>query len=225
MLLELDDKDFPTDMDVVIKEFDCDSEHDLALLWGQFDSLISSRSKPDVVNAAVRNHPELDHVQPTKANEIITGLIWALNKGNKINYNLDQRQALVHRHVDFLVFASDFAGNELMRRAAVIAAMYHTWKTDAAKATEFWTLVRDEAGLTPECPTRTLQKFLRQNIGGRESRNSNVREKWIPMAYYIKSVVAWNAWIKGKKTNLHYYERAYIDDNGKVANFLLPDRV
>jgi hypothetical protein len=91
-------------------------------------------------------------------------------------------------------------------RLAVIAAMLLTYRKDEARATQFWSLVRDETGPSPDQPDRVLARWLATTVmdKGRGSRRGTTA-KADGRQFFVKCLHAWNAWRNGEpRAKLQY---------------------
>lgn len=200
MLLELNGR-FPTDMKAHVMEFACDTMEDLAELFAQFDAKGSVRSFFDNLTVHGRIHPELNDISPTVMAKCVSGITFALGLNKKVT--VDERARLVHSHQPFILWAAEFGRARHMDRAPVMAALYDTYHRHAAAATEFWRHVRDEDHPDVDDPSRVLARFLRDSLVLTGQQKTS--RKWSPKAFYVKAIHAWNAYRRGTKTDLKFY--------------------
>jgi len=81
-------------------------------------------------------------------------------------------------------------------RAPIVFVMFKTYRINETMAFDFWEKVRDGEHLTKQMPEMQLREFL-MNTNPRETTNHK---------YIYKAILAWNASITNKTTNLAYRE-------------------
>lgn len=191
MLAELTDSDFPFGLNVFIKEYDCQTERDLAELFDRFDKPVSSRTRNESVNAHAKTQPELQSVKPTTAYCCAAGIAWFMREVSGIACDCSVTSGLVHEHPEVIKWMS---GCQIDRKPGVYAAMYETWCIDRFGAETFWLSVKNENHPDPKYPTRRLATRLKDCADSREA--------------YAVCIHAWNAQRRGKTTNLNYFKAA-----------------
>lgn len=196
---------FPNGMSVVLDEFTCKTQSDLADLFDQFDNRHSLRTLTDKVNAHKACDDIIRSVSATDVKNAVSGIAWYLfNVGDAAAMDEDRRIRLMHEFPEFVAWAAAFVRPRGFRRSGVVAAMFATSETNRLAATQFWQHVTEEDHADNQNPTRSLAKFLVASIGD----GHNGKSKWPPRAFYVKCVHAWNAWRDGRGTDLSYYPTA-----------------
>lgn len=189
--LQCSNGDFPQGLDVIIDEFACETEADIAELFGQFDALASARNIDNIVNAHARLHAELDEIPTSVVSACVAGIKLALSQGQTTRTPMEERARIVHEWKDFILAAANPMRSRTLRRPGIVAAMMVTWVRNAEEALKFWRAVaaEDEA---PEQPSRLLAKVLR------EAQLQTNKTRWSQADYYYKCVLAWNAFRQGR---------------------------
>lgn len=204
---------FPAGLSAVIDEFVCDTEQDLAELFGQFDAQESIRSTRDICGAHARTIPALAGIADSFINLAVSGIASALRyKGDLENPTTEERARLAYDYPDFILWAM---GDGLMRprhlsRHPIVGAAFSTYCVNREVATDFWKMVRDETNTDHNHPTRVLARFLR-DVSSRGTRPTG--HKWEGRSVYSKCIHAWNAFRRGETiTHVKYYPNAPIAD-------------
>jgi hypothetical protein len=223
MLANWTGEDIP-DFLAVVEEYECDTIEDVAKLYATFDSTTQSRTARDIYLTFAGTVPELANLPVNHISTAVSGMDLHQNRGVPTGGRRQaaDRAELLLEHPEFVVWASEILSGgqdnlggskdkrrevKHLRRSAVVGAMWATWLKAKGAATEFWTLVRDETGATPNTPDRKLARYL-LTTGADKSRN---RAKVAsPREMYAKCLHAWNAWRKGEGTNLNYYPEADV---------------
>lgn len=195
---------FPVAMHVVIDEFACDTDQDLAELFAQFDNAKSTRTAGEMTLAHARVYDDLRDIKPTTIERGISGIAFAITNANELGtVDAETKSRLVHSNRDFLHFGNALIGARMFCRAPVIAAIYTTWKVDAEACMRFWKLTQDESHPDRGHPTRILSKLLNEIT--LTARQKNAFKAWTSRAIYVKCLHAWNAYRKGTTTELKYH--------------------
>jgi hypothetical protein len=207
MLANCPEEIFPADMKVVIDRFECDTRHDLADLFDQFDPRRSIRSASEKINAHKGVHNDLDETSPTDINKCISGIAFYLtDDGASKRLDEEERMGLIHEYREFIIWASQFTGRRHLGFVGLVAAMFATYNKSKKAADAFWKQVANEDHPDAKNASRVLAMFLRDSVA---MFKPNSREpKWPPRAYYVKSLHAWNAWRRDEVTSLSYYPNA-----------------
>lgn len=190
----------PKDIEVVIERYECDTLADVARLYSTFDTRESNRSTADINRAYAASVKELADVAAFAVNICVTGIEYSVS-GESSSRNLAaDRAEQAMKETAFIVWADTVLTLKHLKRSAVVAAMFLTWKKSQKDSNEFWLMVRDGTGSTPSCPTRKLEKFLLTNMvkGSQKDKSVTTREM------HVKCLHAWNAWRKGATTDLRY---------------------
>jgi len=185
---------FPKDMNVTIREFRAPHIGAARDLYEQFDQARSTRTVADFIKCRAGYVPKLVNISPTAIDVAIRGIAFHLCLHNTNGYD---RLDFIPMYPDFIVWSGILTGTRHLQKSGVIGAAFATWAFDETLANEFWTMVREEAGKTKECPTRVLAKFLQDILLDRSIQ-------WPPRALYVKCCHAWNAWRGGRGTSLKY---------------------
>lgn len=220
VLQNAEQKQFPDGLSVIVDKFEADTTKGVADCWGDFDNQTSVRSLQDLLNAAQNVHDNLRGMKVTNTTTITNGIGYALypSQGGKLDG--DSKKEFVHEYADFYLWANQFIAPKMFRRGPVIAVMFRTYQIDQEIAAQFWTLVREESHPNVKHSTRKLAKFLREASMKECGANKG---KWTPMAFYVKTVLAWNAFVRNKECDiLKFVEEAYYDKKGKVLHDKVP---
>jgi hypothetical protein len=160
-----------------VQEFECDTTHDLAHLFEQFNAHWSSRSQLDLTGFHLAIQPELHtKVSREAAYRAVQGITWYLTKlygykKGKRNEHLD----LIHKNGEyeklFLFFGHDEMNlnpkvSKEIAPQPVVAAIFHTIRQGTEDDKWFWRLA---AGRLESIPDQNsyhykLAKFLRDAI-------------------------------------------------------------
>lgn len=190
---------FPAKLTVSQMLFKVDNEADLALLYGQFDAMASSRKMRDILQAKLATCDAADSLPCATAVQIILcGVAVATDKIN-CDDAPNVRAAMIDGNKDFIKFASKFVNIDHLGIAAVMAAMYKTWLKDREAAAVFWKQVATENHWDPAHPTRALARFLVTR-----TQQTAVAKPWRRRAILAKCIHAWNAARNGKTSLLKY---------------------
>lgn len=205
--------DRPTDLYVVVEQYECDTLEDVARLYATFDTRESVKTTGDINKCFAGAHDDLSQLPNKLVNTCVSGLAFEKWEDGYFSQRAEDRAALILQHGDFAMWAFTVIWPETkdtrhLVRSPVLAAMFRTYKKSQKHAGEFWGLVRDGSGTDHRSPDRVLHKMLitssvntgrgavpgRRTVAGREM--------------YIKCIHAWNAWRKGVSTDLKYYPNA-----------------
>ena len=200
MLANLANGLFPQGTTVLIDEYACESEQDLADLFMQFDAPRSQRTQAESCAAHARTHDELGELTPTACQNIVTAIAWYLRHVLGVQTDREASARLVHEHKPFFVQLGHLFSQRFFARAPVGAAIFATWNVHPETAQQFWELVRDEDHLLNDHPTRTLARFLREEL----SKDANKRDAF---GLYARCVHAWNAYRDGRMASVLRHHR------------------
>lgn len=197
---------FPEHLKVVIDHFRCDTLKDLADLFGQFDNRQSLRTPVDIMNAHGRIHDELNGLSGATLRKACDGIAWMYSDVEG-SYPLgdEEKSRLVHDHIGFICWVSQFTKPRRLSRRGTVAAMFMSFGIAPAAATTFWKQIRDESHPDPKHPTRTYAKFLQEVTTLSPGKN-----QWKPRAFCVKAIIAWNAALENRTTSLKYHPNAPI---------------
>lgn len=198
---------FPNGLEVTIKEFTCESEDDLADLFMQFDNKSSSRSDIEALMVGAAMHPELEGISKTSLMHATNGIARAVTRFDS-KVRIDDRRGLIPGNTDFIQWVRSYTGRNDLRRVGVIAAMYDTYRKDRQKCDEFWRLVSKESHADPNHPTRRLARLLKEVEYAKKSGRGGSRSAVGNETMYAKCVHAWNAFRRGRSTDMKVFSNA-----------------
>lgn len=199
---------------VTIERYSADTLKEVVELYNTFDSKNQSRTVRDINASFAAISPELRDFPVSVISLIINGINYA-ELGERV-YTLQpaERAEKILDHIEFSTWFYDelYKHNtvnfRLLMKAGVVAAMFLTFNKSRQAATEFWTAVRDETGVSPNTPDRKLARFINRTRAISRVKNSSDRENVGAHEYMIKSLLAWNAWRKGVSTELRYFKNS-----------------
>jgi hypothetical protein len=191
---------FPSNLQVIIDRFSCETLDDVADLFDQFDHRKSIRTMIQKVRAHRAVESSLAEVSPTSINVCATGIACALGDFQRLDE--DQRIQLIHRESHFIVWASPFAKKRHLSASGQMAAIYLTHKKDPIYARGFWEEVADGSNPDHTHPTRVLGEFLKE-----QCQTGVGSKKFTAKEICAKCIHAWNAARNGGKTALKMYNR------------------
>lgn len=199
-LASIDEAVFPHKLKVVVDEFVCDTEQDVAILFEHFDAGESSRSRDEMIAAHARSEHDLDNVASTKIRKIVDGIAWGIGITDSTRLDKHQRSALTHTHQQFILFAEKFANDKTLALAAVMGAIYRTWKVCDVTADCFWELVMNESHVNKDHPTRALSRWLRSTRFSTDEAKGTARKSYTPTQIHERCIHQWNAFRNGRET-------------------------
>ena len=122
----------------------------------------------------------------------------------------DKSAALLaeHRKVCEWIHELGIGKAKHMLRAPVIAAMVSTYRKSQRAAEEFWTGVRDGAGLKKVDARLTIREYLKDVSLQGGTKNATGRDLSDRRCMYAKCIHAWNAWRDDRPTQLKYHAGA-----------------
>lgn len=202
MLLSLNGH-FPAGLYARIKQFDCTTPEDLALLFQQFDAQQSTRNSAEKCAPYKMLRPELADVSTSAVNNALIGVAWYLAEKNGVLFAKAEQPKLLSQFPKPIAFVAQFMGTRRLNRKGVAAAIFATYLASSEAAVNFWPYVRDENHEDKDNPTRTLGAFLRHVCIDPIDRNT--RKKWDTPAYFAKCIHGWNAYREERTTNLKFY--------------------
>lgn len=201
----------PSGMTVTILEFEAETKIDVAVLYTQFDTPESVKTKSDTLKA-ITSFNELINSLPVKfKNDISKAFELAINptKG-KCSNNIRER-ALGMLEPEKLTFIEwlynnlyiGYSGAKHIWRSPVMAVMYLNYQKDPQDTLEFWGRVRDENGDKPTWVCRQLAKWL--------TTTSLNNTPDIYREFYVRCMQAWNAHREGNmERDLKYYKNSKL---------------
>lgn len=207
---------FPKGLMASIEHFVLDNHDELPLLFSQFDSKASARSRTDVTWAYVSQRPELlSLLTRGKADLAAGGIAYGLDNGiNLRRYTQEERAELLWEHEEFVIWCSEFvpAGKRrFMARVPVLAAVFRTYGIDDVGAQRFWRWVRDDDYPQKEHPTRNLREYLYELAIKSPTDRQHSRFGYnLAREIYVKCLHSWNAYCDGKTTKLYYRENTPV---------------
>jgi hypothetical protein len=201
---------------VTITDFSCDTLADVAHLYSTFDSVATVRRPADINKMFATAVPELTGVQDHLINRMVAGINYAPTKEHYAR-TLEERAEVLLTEWPFVVWfvQNMYEGIEIdarskqrmLLRGPVLGAMFGTYKRDKEAAKKFWLEVRDATAPSEGAVTRRLERYLRESTLHRE-RTRVARDNAVPTdtrAMWSKCAIAWNAWRKGRPSELRYY--------------------
>lgn len=197
---------------VRISTFRCTEPEDVAKLYATFDARLSAKTQGDINRAYCAGSDVLSGLSARVRDTISAGLALSVYEDSA-----DQKGMAVKRG-ELLAKSADFAAwvvallsgqkqtdIEYLLRAPVVAAMHRTWKVSQRASMEFWTLVGSGSADKPTDPTRVLGKRLMRTTVGVGRGASIGKSTDTRRGMTVRCLHAWNAWRKGKSTDLKYY--------------------
>lgn len=198
---------------VIISYYECDSLRDVSKLYSTFDSKVQSRNISDINRSFASCVPRLVGVDQRTLNLCAGALTYAdVQDEYRRKFQPQERAEKLLEYSDFVIWVhnlvrSSNSTNSSLKRMAVFAAMFLCYRKHPNLATEFFTAVRDETGLTPECPDRKLGRYLLITSSVKSRRYGGYEHMRIPdREFFVKVLHAFNAWRKDEKTNMTYYK-------------------
>jgi len=210
------------DLYAVVEEYDCDTLEDVVHLYSTFDSNMQVRNQSDINKMFAASIPELKEFDSKTINLLVGGLSYwkfpgATGATNSATRTSADKAEVLFDEVEFCLWANRLLSEggvkhcQHLRRVPVVGAIRSCWNKSKSAALEFWKAVRDETGERPDCPDRTLAKWLTiMKVKNGAHGDVPARYKVFPREFYVKCLLGWNAWRKGEKTNLKYYPGAKL---------------
>ncbi len=199
----------------IVEYYECESKDDLALLYSQFDSVLSSRTTNDIARTALNRLSVSWHERTVQL--MVQALAFVQNGSKFRNMSRDQKVFLLERsHIpagNFIekLFFGAVKGQPSPRHMMsipIVAAMLETYAKNPADAVKFWTSVRDGDSLVVDSPEFKLREYLKTGSYAKNKRFGTnsllIREA------YVKARHAWNAYRSGTRTNLKYYKETSV---------------
>lgn len=188
--------DLPARMAIHVDHYEADNTVGLGLLFRQFDSRLSARSRADVAGAYQGLVPELAVLGRKRVKLGVEGIAWytrAIEKlptasGDDLYTSL--LQPVYHPFLAWLDTVLSIKTPE-MEKAPVVAAMYGTFLQSQTGAQDFWSHAAKDDLADDSDPRAVLSREL--------VRIKEEREPVAPAAYYAKCVKAWNAFREGDR--------------------------
>jgi hypothetical protein len=214
--------DFPKDLDVIVDEFVCDTEEDLAVLFEQFDNKRSSRTEADIFGAHGRVALGDLEIANSEIRDVVNGIAYHLHlraiesaaQGFHERVDVD-RMSLIAKYREFFEWRKSIGTTKAraknMARKALGAAVFATWTHNKEAATDFWSQLMSESNPDVDHPTRVLGRFIRDEVIGHRrggGGNKNSREVWDDRSVYCKCLNAYIAYREGRPTGLRYFASA-----------------
>lgn len=194
-------------VNAVVEEYNCKTPEDFSLLYRQFDNN-ASRSLGDITR------PEAMALKLNWAKGTIPVVMTAIGfiEGHeKLHKNI--RIESLKKYVDVGSFVNDILScvksseNKHLRRGAVVAAMFVTYRKCNADAETFWAEVRDGENLKGNSPTLKLRNYLlsTNTAVGRGVDAPSLNAAASNKEMYAKCIIAWNAYRRGDSTQLKFF--------------------
>jgi len=171
------------------------------MLFRQFDSRRSARSKEDISGAYQCFHEALRPCNRSILKVAVEGATWfrrevqeqglAVKSGDDIYTLFDEER--LHPFFQMMdAVLKDGKSNEL-KRVPIMAAAYGTWLDDAKQAAEFWRLAA--------LGTKRTEEDAASDLDGELLRIREEKEKISARDLYAKCVKAWSAYGNGIRVN------------------------
>lgn len=203
---------------VLVEEFECDSEQDLAALYSMFDSKTSARTKAHIVQTVTSSEPRFNSINKTIMASTINALScekWGINVGGRVgNYD---KAALSLDNVDFILWVADLFDSKpkmVFVRDGVIMAALAMYRENISKAYRFWEETLCATNPNPSSGTRKLREVLLTS----QCRTTRSTEKKTYSRDEFANVclAAWKAWkenrnvtyLRASKDALDMYRRS-----------------
>jgi len=124
---------------------------------------------------------------------------------------VERAEALI-ANVDFASWLHRLAnyhqdGGRFLLRGPVVGAIYGTYRKSKSASREFWEMVKTGDGRPAKAPDRKLRDFLMLH-SVQSGRGAKLARATIPKEFFVKSILAWNAWRRNEPTDLKYYHDA-----------------
>jgi hypothetical protein len=208
------DGDLPEGLVVNLTRYKVDDERDEILLFRQFDTRPSIRSKADVAGAYQGMEEALRGVPRAAARAAIDGIAWHLSR--KVGLPVpkgDEVYDLFHQgqHTPFIVWLGNLLTMKTpeLKKAPVVGAIYASWEKDPDAAKVFWhEVARGGAEFEEKAPSSTLDHWL---------QDTKIKKRRTPITdvqLYQGCVYAWNAHRNGKPSieNIKYdVRKGFLD--------------
>lgn len=205
MLVELNGE-FPANVVAHIDNYQVDDENGLALLFRQFDDRKSGRSPADVSGAYQGLYESLRSISRPVAKRGVEAVAWWRRTVEKSPapshddvYSLMGETGL-HEFLRWLPTILTVKTRE-MEVVAVVAAMYATYNTSTAGATEFWSSVARSGVLYDDTAPATILDEWLQKLKSKEPADVAMLGKVGAAQYYQGCIYAWNAYRKNMSLN------------------------
>jgi len=214
MLCQLTKDEFPKDKNVLMVEFEGDTEEDLIVAFQQFDQRESGRSTADTYWSHLAKHPDLlkdSSVIRDRVSKIVDGMAFAYSSvyGNQGVAGAHERAKLIHVHPEFVRDGCRVMTTKLLSSRPVVAAMLTTYTKNRKALEDFWVQVRDETHPDSTHPTRVLSRWL---VEAKSNTSARKAEKLTPRGIYACCIHAWNAFRRGTSTALRYYKGSELPE-------------
>jgi len=195
----------------IIQHYKCNTDDDLWKLFATFD-VHQSRTDPQIMRGARgRFKNTLLRETPLSILHICGTGLFALSYGERPRFTRSvsktQKPELVEKHSNEVLWVANINPRQttettgrFMERVGVVTAMIATYRANQEKATEFWTVVRDNEMLRKDDPRRKLHDALLITAGS--PKNTYGHGTGSHIAIYSACVLWWNTWISGDKRTM-----------------------
>lgn len=195
---------------VLLEEYQVDTREELGVLYAQFNSIESARTHKDLVKAVVASNDELHDLPVKNGSTILGGICFAKwGSGYSREYDQDDKLSSFKGNEEFVRWADSLIGNghnpdrNMLRRVAVVAAMYKTWNADRESAEVFWQRVIDGRGHDASLGDRQLQKrLLSLKFDASSGAKISHKDKFSSDEIHVMCLRAYNSWVRGVPTDL-----------------------
>lgn len=200
--------DAPKNVNVLISEYECDTLEDVAKLYCSFDTRQAARSTGDINRIYSATNPSLSEIPLRIISLAVTGIAYEMYEDQYHHKTPEDRAILMTDNPDYVVWLSGIVKDNKdcnLKRGAVAAAMFKTFKRSKSDSTKFWEMVRDGSGEKPTSPDRILSRMLDKSSVMRGRGVDTKKKAMASREMYVKCIHAWNAWRKSEPTDLKYY--------------------
>lgn len=187
-------------LEAKVIEFHCDTLHDVAALFAQFDDRRSARSETEIVNVYSSQSAELADIAPSAVRNCLYGIAWV----NRFVHDIPSQgieehlEKFLESNTEFIRFCTPFIFDKSLRRIGTLAAMYRTWELNRDEAENFWPLVLDESHPDNRHPSRMLARKLRVNYDAKVLRSTASTLALTTRRLYCEAIHCWNSYMKGR---------------------------
>ncbi len=196
---------FPSHLKAHYTEYVCKDVAEANELFMQYDPMFSARGPQDVHGVYLRSSDDTKDLPEGRSSTSTQGIArYKRLVDGAGKFDLEDRARLILEYPEFIAWSCGMFGRRYLAKSGVCAAMFATFLVAPELVGSFWVHVRDETAPQGDA-TRTLADFLRNN-----SASERASRVWTVRAFYVKSINAWNAWIRNKSTSLNYYAKSKL---------------
>jgi hypothetical protein len=193
----------PRGLSVVIDHFTCDTVAELAEIFSDYDTILSTRTSAEIALSYGRA-AGIKGLGGSVLYKCGAGIAYGLHNADPQNPSLDANGigALLLTHKKSIEWLGQFATIRRLSRTGVLAAMFLTRERSDLAANAFWPCVRDGVSKGRGDPAGVLNAWLTEQSGNPTVGRAEKRE------YYVRCVHGWNAYRQGHQLQLIRYSRA-----------------